>query len=247
VTVAQYQAFVSAGGYGMERYWAEAEATGVWKDGRVKGPFDEDPRDRPVDYGEPFNLQNHPVVGITWYEAVAYCRWLTEKLKESRSLSGDLAVALRKGWIVRLPGDAGWEKAARGTDGRMYPWGNDEPDPDRANYSETGIGATSAVGCFQKGASPYGAQDMSGNVWEWTQSLWGRGWEPPEFEYPYDPSDGRENLSARQDNWRVLRGGSFINSRWDTRCFHRFRLYPGYRDKNLGFRVVLAPRIPSVL
>ncbi|MCP4110443.1 MAG: SUMF1/EgtB/PvdO family nonheme iron enzyme, partial [Desulfobacteraceae bacterium] len=98
---------------------------------------------------------NHPVVYVSWNDAVEYCKWLTEKLKEKGC-----------NWKIQLPTEAQWEKAARGEDGRFYPWGNN-PDPDRANYVDTGIGFTSTVGCFHKGASPYGILDMSGNVWEW--------------------------------------------------------------------------------
>ena len=102
-----------------------------------------------------YNLPNHPVVAVSWYEALAFCNWLGEKL----------------GVKVSLPTEAQWEKAARGTDGRQYPWG-EKITPDHANYAETKIDATSAVGIFPKGASPYGALDMSGNVWEWCLTKW---------------------------------------------------------------------------
>ena len=88
-----------------------------------------------------------------------------------------------------LPSEAEWEKAARGTDAPIYPWG-DSIDSKHANYADTGIGTTSAVGCFPAGGSPHGCLDMAGNVWEWTRSLWGENWTKLEFGYPYDAEDG---------------------------------------------------------
>ena len=135
VTVAQFEAFVQASGY---------------KPGNedcVRG------------------LPNHPVVWVSWHDALAYCEWLTARLREWPETPEPLAHVLRAaGWCVTLPSEAEWEKAARGSDGRRYPWG-DDPDPNRANYDETGIGKTSAVGCFPGGVSPHGVEEMSGNVW----------------------------------------------------------------------------------
>jgi formylglycine-generating enzyme required for sulfatase activity len=231
VTVAQFGVFVEAGGYQSPCYWREAQAADVWRDGRVKGFSDNVPRDRPYDFGEPFNLPNHPVGGVTWYEALAYCRWLTERLRGWEDMPEPLARLLREeGWQVRLPTEAEWEKAARGSDGRTFPWG-DEADPDRANYGDTGIGSPSAMGCFPGGGSPYGVLDMAGNVWEWCHSLY----EP----YPYDPQDGREDLKA--EGMRVLRGGSFHYDQWFVRCASRDWLNPNFGDGLRGFRICVAP------
>lgn len=260
VTNAQFQAFVNAGGYQEQAYWREAEEVGVWLQGLVKRRGDMKPRNRPFAFGEPFNLPNHPVAGVTWYEALAYCRWLNGRLREEN--------VLPEGWTVHLPSEAEWEKAARGGlqvpdkpiiipvgappeaalhpnpyPKRAYPWGN-LADPNRANY-EMCIRTTCAVGCFPHGASPYGAQDLSGNVWEWTRSLWGKDVDKPEYTYPYYPADERENLEAGDLVLRVLRGGGFSDHERDVRCGMRNANNPSwYRHR--GFRCVVLP-VPSGL
>jgi iron(II)-dependent oxidoreductase len=178
----------------------------------------------------PAGKENHPVVNVSWHDAQAYCRWLGAKT----------------GKAVRLPTEAEWEKAARGDkDKRAYPWGDDW-EALRCNSEELGLGDTSPVGLFLKGASPYGVLDMTGNVWEWTSSLWGKDVSKPDFKYPYNPKDGREELSAPNDMHRVLRGGSFDLNRRIARCAVRLGNYPnnwlwlGY----LGFRVVVSPLQP---
>ena len=208
ITNAQFAAFVEAEGYRESRYWTEAGWQ--WKGDRA-GP---DTR------GGVFDLPNHPVVMVTWHEAVAFCRWLTERLLEDGQLGPDQEVT--------LPTEAQWEKASRGTDGRIYPWGN-ETDPDKANYSETGIGTTSAVGCFPAGASPFGALDMSGNVWEWCQTKWRGNYEEP-------PDESLEGTDSR-----VVRGGAFDHYQRLVRCAYRDGPYPDSRFNLLGFRVVVAP------
>ncbi len=167
VTQAQFQAFVDDNGYQYGQYFLEAKAAGVWKAGVVQGRYDDQPRAKPKQFGEPFDLPNHPVVGVAWYEAVAYCRWLTEKLRAWEGTSEPLRTLLRTGgesgkpWSITLPNEPEWEKAARGdNDDRPYPWG-DKADPNLANYSDTQINATSAVGCFTKGASPFKVEEMS--------------------------------------------------------------------------------------
>lgn len=185
-------------------------------------------------------FSNHPAVLVTWFEALAYCRWLGEKLKreaaerlQSGSEPRELWEGLASGRLaVTLPSEAEWEKAARGTDGRKYPWG-DVFDPDRANVGESGVGEVSAVGCFPGGASPYGCEEMSGNVWEWTRSV--------EKSYPYVRADGRENLKAPSQPLRVVRGGACFLVTRRARCAYRFRVAPVDRLGSIGFRVVVLP------
>jgi formylglycine-generating enzyme required for sulfatase activity len=169
----------------------------------------------------PRGRQEYPVVRVSWHDARAYCQWLSGAT----------------GKLYRLPNEAEWEKAARGTDGRIYPWG-DEWDPQRCNTVErNGQEDTSPVAAYPQGASPYGLLDAIGNVWEWTRSLWGRKLRQPEFTYPYDPSDGRENLEAASDIRRVLRGVSFFNDRQVARCAARYRYSPYNSYVSVGFRV----------
>lgn len=165
---------------------------------------------------------NHPVADVSWHDAIAYCKWLSEK----------------SGKQFRLPTEAEWEKASRGDDGRMWSWGN-EFDEKKANTAEANIGETTPVGQFSpQGDSPYGCADMIGNIWEWTSSLWGKDWQNPNFKYPYKRDDGREELSANNTIFRVLRGGSFGYSSISARCARRSWGLPGIR--NNGFRVALS-------
>ncbi|MCI5138979.1 MAG: hypothetical protein D3922_11325 [Candidatus Electrothrix sp. AR1] len=193
-------------------------------------------------------IGNHPVKYVSWYDAMAYCAWLDQELRHSSDTPTPLAALLRKGWQVRLPSEAEWEKAARGEDGRIYPWGNEEADAERANYDKTGVNNTSSVGCFPGGASPYGLQDCAGNVLEWTRSLWGESYGKPDFVYPYDPADAsREDVDAGGKVLRVIRGWGFWASEADLSCARRSRDYPDDGSVNWGFRLVLAPNSPSGL
>ncbi len=159
--------------------------------------------------------EDHPMVSVTWHHARDYCRWLAQKT----------------GLPVTLPSEAEWEKAARGTDGRVYPWG-DTFDKDKCNSYEGGVGGTTPVGKYSPaGDSPFGCADMVGNVWEWTRSHW-KG-------YPYDPTDGREDLTAGDNVLRVVRGGSFSYGQFYARCAYR---YHGAPDNYYGFRVCVVSR-----
>jgi formylglycine-generating enzyme required for sulfatase activity len=183
-------------------------------------------------------VANHPVVNVSWHEALAYCDWLTRKLGEWRETPDALSRVLRpngkgdKPWRVTLASEAEWEKAARGTDRRIFPWVG-PADPSKANCEATGIGSTSAVGCFPGGASPYGLEELSGNVWEWTRSLWG--------VYPYQPGIPRENLKAGKHQDRVVRGGAFDSSVRLVRAVSRSRLRPDDRSRSVGCRMVVSP------
>ena len=199
-------------------------------------------RGGPAKAGGAFDLPNHPVVYITWYEAVAFCQWVTEQGKTS-DLSwaidnlhdSRLKSAIAKGtFMVRLPTEAEWEKAARGTDGRIYPWAG-ELTPQHANYDEARIGSTSAVGAFPLGISPCGALDMIGNVWEWCGTKWVEDYKD------YDRGvEEREDPEGMEGGW--CRGGSWGGDAGDARCASRFGGVPDGAFDDIGFRVVLSPK-----
>ena len=164
-------------------------------------------------------------MNVSWNDAIAYCKWLSEKTKKN----------------YRLPTEAEWEKAARGEDGHIYPWGDDF-DSKKANTEESGIGDTSDIGKFSNsdpalsGDSPYGCADMAGNVWEWCNDWFSKneyqGRAGKSVKNPQGPEKGQA---------RVLRGGSFDNYHWNVRCAVRVRLNPGSSNVNWGFRVASSP------
>ena len=160
----------------------------------------------------PEGLGDHPVVYVRWHDALAYCAWLTKKT----------------GTLYRLPAEAEWEKAARDTDERAWPWGN-EWDAAKCNSKESGPGRTTPAGQYSPaGDSPYGIADMAGNVWEWCSSL--------HWPYPYRNDDGREAVEGQGD--RVLRGGAFVSEQGLVRSTSRYRRLANSRDQTIGFRVV---------
>lgn len=163
----------------------------------------------------PATLHDHPVVDVNWHEAIDFCTWLNNQLP---------ALALR------LPNEAEWERAARGSDGRSFPWG-ETFEPRYANTRESAAAGTTVVGSYPEGISPVGALDMAGNIWEWTSSL--------DAGYPYQPDDGREDLQA--PGRRIMRGGCYANPHGFARCACRFRLLPEVRNEFTGFRLACAP------
>ena len=170
---------------------------------------------------------SHPVSTVSWPDALAYCRWLDAALRASPETPPALSRLLTDGWRLTLPSEAQWEKAARGPNGRTYPWGG-EPAPNRANYQGQG---TTPVGSYPCPDCPYGLLDMGGNVWEWTRS--------PYQPYPFDPADDRDGLDT--DALWVMRGGSFTDAERNVRTGTRGGGDPGARRPFMGFRVAIAP------
>jgi formylglycine-generating enzyme required for sulfatase activity len=210
ISNAQYQAFVDAGGYEKQGWLKKLTGGGGpeanWWQG-LKPP-------KPMK--STWNKPNRPRTDVDWYEAVAFSRWLAAQLNQP----------------IRLPTEQEWEKAARGTDGRNYPWG-DEYINGYANVDESGekgeyLAQTTAVGLYPMDNSPYGVRDMTGNVWEWCLNKY----DQPEQIEP-DTSGGR----------RVLRGGSWFLNPEFARAAHRYRDLPDFRGNDRGFRVLLSAPI----
>lgn len=162
---------------------------------------------------ERFGHPNQPVVTVSWYDAMNYCEWLSKKIKLS----------------VSLPTEAQWEKAARGTQGITYPWGDAPPHSRLINVNNS-VGTTTDVGTY-KNASPYGCYDMLGNIWEWCFD-----WYDANF-YKFCPSKNPVNRNGQK--LKTIRGGSWRSSLFRATCAHRCYYSPVVRSDRHGFRVVI--------
>ena len=162
---------------------------------------------------------DHPVTYVSWHDGLVFCDWASKET----------------GLEIILPSEAQWEKAARGADGRTWPWGNQAPDNKRCNF-DNNIKDTSPVSNYiPAGVSPFGCDDMAGNVWEWTSTLY--------KDYPYRVADGREDMDA--DGARVMRGGAFDYFDVSVRCAYRSWFDPNGTYNNCGFRASAPPPLRS--
>lgn len=165
-----------------------------------------------IKWEEQLLLSYHPVVNVSWDDAVLYAKWLTGCSKT----------------VWRLPSEAEWEKASRGIDGRIFPWGN-HYQLNRANTKERGIDQTTPINTFPEGASTYGVLDTIGNVMEWTNTLW----KP----YPYNPDDSCEDVDNLRD-LRIARGGSYLDTWNNARSATRWPSKHNHTSCYKGFRLV---------
>ncbi len=212
VTVAQFAAFMQASGY---RTWAEREGSGwVYSDSKWKNAPGANWQ-HPLGPGSDVRQKaNHPVTQVCWEDATAFCKWATKT----------------SGKTIRLPSEAQWEKAARGTDERIYTWGNQKPNQTTCNFNMN-VKDTTQVGSYSpKGDSPYGCADMAGNVWEWVN-----GWYDANY---YRKSPERNPSGAARGKKRLVRGGSWIAEARYIRASDRLKNLPINWDDNIGFRCV---------
>lgn len=169
-----------------------------------------------------------PITNITWTEAMAYTRWLDDKLRNSPDTPAAIRQRLDNGARVTLPSEAEWEKAARGTDGRIFPWRN-LPAESVANFNNDALRPVNALDCDQ---CVWGLNDMAGNVWEMTRS--------PLQSYPFTTEDDADNLV--EDPLFAMRGGSYSDGLANIRTAVRGGVDPGTRSPIIGFRIAISPR-----
>ncbi|MBI5934536.1 MAG: SUMF1/EgtB/PvdO family nonheme iron enzyme [Chloroflexi bacterium] len=203
VTVGQYEAFLESGAAKEQQWWSEAGWD--WLKGRADGWGRKD-RHVPDGWKNQLPKSAHPVTGVTYFEAEAYCKWIGSVKRKS----------------VRLPTEAEWEYAARGDDGRPFPWGEDF-DPRLVNTLEAEIGATVEAASMPGDSSPFGVMDMCGNVQQWTSSAYA----PPPHE------------AVPAGKLCVARGGSFNDTVFGSRASYRRGYPPGFFYPFLGFRLVV--------
>jgi formylglycine-generating enzyme required for sulfatase activity len=224
ITVAQYQTFIEAKGYKRQDYWTPEGWQWVQELNRTQ----------PKHWGEAhLNTPNQAVIGVTWYESMAFCTWLNSQLTDK----------LPKGYALHLPTEAEWEVAAAydaQMQRRKYPWGEEEPTSEHAIFEDDqgkNLGAPAPVGVCPAGAAACGALDMGGNVWEWSQSS--------HVTYPWGA--GERQVEFQRDKYGApLRGGSWYLEGKRVSCAARYSEGPLYYGSDeCGFRVLLSPTSPT--
>ena len=214
ITNAEYARFIAADGYSTRRWWT-AHGWAFLQPGGHRYDDQEQPITLPRLWDNAaYHQPTQPVVAVSWYEAVAYCAWLSEQL----------------GCTVRLPTSLEYERAARHTDQRPYPWGAAKPTPEHANYDQTTIGQPSPVGCFPLGAAANAASDLKGNVREWLATAYG------------DAANLQPLADSDPNSGVLLAEGAFWSSTDVLFCGARYRFYPDVRSDNFGFRVISPSR-----
>jgi formylglycine-generating enzyme required for sulfatase activity/predicted phosphodiesterase len=225
VTVGEFATFLDDEDHRDPRWWQA-------------GGGDEPPE--PGDWEAQQRYPSRPVVQVSWYQAMAFCIWLTDRL--ARACGAKDRIELPADQVVRLPTEAEWEYAARGETGRRNPWGNERPDPERTNYDETKVGHLTPVGLFPGDRTLEGVRDLAGNVWEWCLDAYDEKFYTrcQQQGTPEDPV-----CAGDPEVPRVLRGGAFDGRSGGLRASDRGGDDPRSRGGGIGFRCVLAaPRQP---
>ncbi|MCK6462808.1 MAG: SUMF1/EgtB/PvdO family nonheme iron enzyme [Candidatus Pacebacteria bacterium] len=227
VTNQQYLAFYKNNDYKIERYWTKSGLE--WLKSLELNWF--------TKFEKSNQLMNEPVTNVSWFEAVAFCRWMTELLFNQGEIGEDEE--------IRLPSHIEWQVAACGAENRRFPWGDKNPTIEHANYLDSLWEQPVPVGIYTKGATPGSEKhrifDMAGNVWEWCSTRWGKDWNRPSFTEPYTPNDGREDLEGHDR--RYLKGGAWFNRDEELKSATFATEDPNTRSAGIGFRVCRAVRL----